>query len=102
MRVLANDEEILNLSDIEKQILCDDIHADNLDADIKRRLAWVINHKIQFNVKRLRDQWLPKLKDRVEAVPTDDLAFAQLVFSQEDYKDCKTRALESERTIAGQ
>ena len=91
MKISVNNRELFSLSDIQKKVICNDIHADILDADLERRLQWVLMHKYEQCMKRLRDEWMPKLKDRVESVPTSDDAFAQLVFSQHDYKDRKTR-----------
>jgi hypothetical protein len=91
MKISVNNKELFSLSDIQKKVICNDIHADTLDADLERRLQWVLTHKYEQCMKRLRDEWLPKLKDRVESVPTSDDAFAYLVFSQPDYKDRKSR-----------
>ena len=91
MKISVNNKELFSLSDIQKRVICNDIHADILDADLERRLQWVLMHKYEQCMKRLRDEWMPKLKDRVESVPTSDDAFASLVFSQPDYKDRKSR-----------
>jgi len=91
MKISVNNKELFSLSDIQKRVICNDIHADILDADLERRLQWVLTHKYEQCMKRLRDEWMPKLKDRVESVPTSDDAFASLVFSQPDYKDRKSR-----------
>lgn len=91
MKISVNNKELFSLSDIQKKVICNDIHADTLHADLERRLQWVLMHKYEQCMKRLRDEWLPKLKDRVESVPTSDDAFASLVFSQPDYKDRKSR-----------
>ena len=91
MKISVNDQELFNLSAIQKQVICNDICSDELDADLQRRLQWVLSHKYEQCMKRLRDQWMPKLSGRVESVPTNDDAFAQLVFSQPDYKDRKAR-----------
>lgn len=91
MKISVNNKELFSLSDIQKRVICNDIHSDILDADLERRLQWVITHKYEQCMKRLRDEWMLKLKDRVESVPTSDDAFASLVFSQPDYKDKKCR-----------
>jgi hypothetical protein len=91
MKISINDTELYTLTLIQKQVIANDIHADQLDEDLKRRVHWILMHKYEQCMKRLRDEWMPKLKDRVAAVPTSDDAFAQLVFSQPDYKDRKSR-----------
>jgi hypothetical protein len=91
MKISVNNRELFSLSEVQKSVICNDIHADELDSDLERRLQWVLTHKYEQCMKRLRDEWMPKLKGRVESVPLDDDAFAQLVFSQPDYKDRKMR-----------
>lgn len=91
MKISVNDKELFCLSDIQKKVICNDIPSDILDSDLQRRLQWVLTHKYEQCMKRLREEWMPKLKGRVQAVPLDDDAFAQLVFSQPDYKDRKDR-----------
>jgi hypothetical protein len=95
MKISVNNRELFSLSEVQKRVICNDIHADILDSDLERRLQWVLMHKYEQCMKRLRDEWMPKLKGRVESVPLDDDAFAQLVFSQQDYKDRKGRELHS-------
>jgi len=95
MKISVNDQELYTLSDVKKQVICNDISLDVLDQDLKRRLEWVLMHKYEQCMKKLRNQWMPKLKGRVESIPLDDDAFAQLIFSQSDYKDRKARDLEN-------
>lgn len=90
MKISVNDNELFTLSEVQKKVIAHNINADELDADLQRRLRWVINHKYEQCMKRLREEWLPELKKRgCESVPLDDDAFANLVFSQEDYMDRK-------------
>ncbi len=95
MKVSVNDQELYTLSEVQKKVLCNDISVDALDEDLKRRLNWVLMHKYEQCMKRLRDHWMPKLKGRVESIPVDDDAFAQLIFSQSDYKDRKARDIDN-------
>lgn len=95
MKISVNNRELFSLSEVQKKVICNDIHADELDSDLERRLHWVLTHKYEQCMKRLRDEWMPKLKDRVPSVPTSDDQFAELVFSQPDYKDRKGRELNS-------
>ena len=91
MKISFNDKELYSLNPTQCNVLCDYIERDKLEEDCKRRLNWVLTHWHEQCMKRLRDEWMPKLKDRVSAVPLDDDKFAELVFSQPDYKDRKAR-----------
>lgn len=49
-------------------------------------------HKYEQCFDRLKKEWEPKLKAAgVAMIPTDNDAFAQLVFSQSGYKNRKVR-----------
>lgn len=92
MKVSVNDQMLFELSDMQKKVICNDIHSEILDDDLKRRLHYVINHKYNRCFKRLKDEWEPKLaKAGVKAIPTDPDEFAALVFAQPDYKDRSQR-----------
>ena len=70
--------------------------ADEFDSDMKRRLNWVLMHKYERCFSRLKAEWDKKLiQNGVQSVPTDPDAYAQLVFSQPNYKDRKARDTEN-------
>ena len=97
MKIKVNDELFFELSETQKKVIKNDIHADEFDEDIKRRLSWVIDHKYQNCLKRMKDEWLQKLKEAgIESIPLNDEKFAELVFKQPDYKDRATRDKEDE------
>lgn len=88
----VNDETVLELSETQKNIICNDINLDDFDSDMKQRVSWVIQNKLEACSRRLRDEWTPKLQLRgVESIPTDNEAFAEVVFAQADYKSRKER-----------
>lgn len=91
MKVFYENEEIINFSETKKKVIKNDISDDIFDEDIKRRLNWVVEHKYEQSLKRLKDEWMPKLKERYESIPTNDDALAELIFSQQDYKDKKVK-----------
>jgi hypothetical protein len=91
MKVSVNGTELFSLNETQRKVLCNDVSSVSLEDDCKRRLQWVLMHKHAQCMERLRKEWLPKLKGRVDVVPLDDDAFAQLVFKQEDYMDKAAR-----------
>ena len=95
MKVSVNGKEIIELSEIQKKVICNDINADIMDADFERRIKYILKHKYERCMERLKQQWMPKLKKNgVTEVPLDNDSFAQLVFAQPNYKDRKARDLE--------
>lgn len=92
MKISVNDKELFSLSEVQKQVIKNDIHVDKFDADMNRRLQWVLMHKYDQCFARLKSQWDPKLiANGIKMIPTDQDEYAQLVFSQPDYKDRSSR-----------
>ncbi len=96
MKVSVNDKELFSLSETQKKVICHDIPMELLDDDLKRRLKYILTHKYERCFERLKKEWEPKLAAAgVESIPTNKDAFAELVFSQPDYKDRATRDAEA-------
>ena len=87
MKISVDDKELLTLSETQKKVICNDISTDIFEEDMNRRLKYILIHKYDQCFDRLKKEWEPKLADRMDSVPTGKDAFAQLVFSQSDYKD---------------
>ena len=101
MKISVDDQEIFTLTDTEKQVIQDDVPSEIFDEDMKRRLQFILSHKYERCLKRIREEWEPKLKSKgVAMLPTDDNAFATLVFSQPDYKNRSQR--DSEQDLVNQ
>jgi hypothetical protein len=92
MKIACNNEQLFELNEVQRKVICNDVHADEFDADMKRRLEYIVMHKYEQCFKRLKAEWDSKLAARgVEMIPTNADAYAQLVFSQPDYKCRKGR-----------
>lgn len=93
MKISVNDQEIYTLSDIQKRVIKNDILEEIFEDDMRRRLKWVLlDEKYANCFDRLKKEWEPRLIERGHAsLPTDKDAFAQLVFSQPDYKSRSQR-----------
>ncbi len=63
--------------------------------EFEKRIVWILPHRWKRCLNRLKLSWMPKLEKRgIMDVPIDDELFAELVFSQSDYKDRDARDLE--------
>lgn len=92
MKISVNDQELYTLSDTQKKVIMHDIPTELFDADMKRRLQWVLTHKYDEVFKRLKSEWDPLLAaNGVKMIPTDPDEYAQLVFSQPNYRDRSMR-----------
>jgi hypothetical protein len=95
MKISVNDEELFSLSEVQKKVIKNDIHQEVFDEDMKRRLKYILMHKYEECFKRLKSEWEPKLKAKgIAMIPTDDDAFAELIFSQTEYKNRSQRDAE--------
>jgi hypothetical protein len=96
MKVSVNGQDLFELSDIQKKVICNDIHEDIFDEDMKRRLEWIIMDKYENCFRRLKAEWDVKLAENgIKALPVDKDEYCRLVFEQPNYKCRKTRDLES-------
>ena len=96
MKISVDDKEFFRLTDTQKKVIKNDIHEDIFDEDMKRRLHYILTHKYERCFERLKKEWDLKLKDRgIEMIPTNEEKFAELVFSQPDYKCRATREKET-------
>ncbi len=99
MKISVDGQELFALSEVQQKVIKNDIHGDIFDSDMKRRLQYILTHKYERCFDRLKQEWMPKLKDRVSSIPTDDEALASLIFSQPDYKCRKTRDCEAQAEL---
>lgn len=97
MKISVNDQKLYELSETRKKVIKNNIPENIFEADMKRRLEWVLMHKYEECFKDLHQEWLPKLAIRMDAVPTDPDKFAELVFLQPDYKSKQMELDEGKR-----
>ena len=96
MKISVNNIDLFELSEVQRKVICNDINMDEFEADMKRRLQYILMHKYEKCFKRLKDQWDPILAaNGVDMIPTNPDKYAELVFSQPNYKCRKSRDLEA-------
>ena len=92
MKISVNDQHLFTLSETQKKVIKNDILEDIFDDDMKRRLEWVLTHKYERCFERLKKEWDQKLAAKgVAMIPTNPDAYAELVFSQPEYKNRSQR-----------
>ena len=88
MKVKVNDKVIFELAEWEKNVLKHEIPTEIFDADMERRLEWVLKHLVEQCYNRFEKEWIEKLRAKgVASIPTDKASFVALVLSQPDYKN---------------
>jgi hypothetical protein len=92
MKISVDDQDLYTLSEVQKKVIKNDIHDDEFEDDVKRRLKWVLHHKYEQCFKRLKEEWDKKLPSLgIKSVPTNEQEYAELVFSQKEYKSRKQK-----------
>ena len=80
------------LLEARQEVLSKDDYMKEEEKELCDRMAWILQHKYERCFERLKLEWNPKLEARgLTEVPADPDAFAELVFSQPDYKDRSQR-----------
>ena len=98
MIIKVDNKPILDITKTMVNVLRNETTDNDINEDIERRLAWIITNKYEQCFRRLQAEWLPKLSDRgIETIPTNKEKFAELVFSQPDYKNRTERENNPER-----
>lgn len=88
MKISVDGAEVFELSETQKKVIKHEIPAPIFEADMKRRLHWVLNQKYEQCFNRFRNEWEKKLiAEGVKSLPTDRDEFAKLVFAHPEYKD---------------
>ncbi len=101
MKISVDDKELFSLSEIQKAVIRNDINEDIFEDDMKRRLQYILTHKYERCMHRLKNEWIPKLKGRLDSIPLDDDKLAELILRQPDYKNRKVRDEEDRLKFEG-
>ena len=95
MKIFVDNDQVFELNETKKKVIKNDIHENIFVDDMKRRVRWILEHKYENCFKRLKQEWEPKLAAKgLKSIPTDADEFAELVFSQTDYKNRSQRESE--------
>ena len=97
MKVSVDDVELFTISDVQKKVIMNDVMSDIFEADMRRRLFYIINERYKASLKKLKEDWIPKLQaSGMESIPLNDDALATIIFDHPEYKDRKTRQDEAD------
>ena len=91
MKIQINGKDCFELSELQKKVIMNDIHEDEFESDMKRRLEYILQRKYEQCFERLKAEWMPVLEKSMDAVPTDPNKLAEVIFSHLDYKSRKYR-----------
>lgn len=94
MKISINDVEFLTLSENQKAVI--EFNVLSTQEWVENLLREYIANKFNACFKRLKEEWDTKLAERgIEMIPASPEAYAELVFSQPDYKNRSQRDSET-------
>lgn len=101
MKISVDGKDILELSETQKKVIMHDIPQEIFEQDMCRRLCYILEHKYERCMERLKNEWCglhngqpSKLaQNGVRSMPTDDQELAELIFAQPNYADRSARDL---------
>ena len=102
MKIKVDGVDVFQLEAWEKTVIQNDIPTEEFEADMKRRLEYILKHKAEQCFVRFEKEWLEKLRadPSVQSIPTDKVAFVALVTARPDYKDRSKRDAEEKAKLA--
>jgi len=85
--IKLNDVEILNVSELDIKVLEYILKKD----EINDRVSFLLSDSILSEIKKAKNiltgDWVPKIRERYDSMPTQDNDIGVLIFSQPDYQD---------------
>ncbi len=101
MQITVDGEDLFEITPTEIELLEYVLISSEVNADCKRRLKWVLTHKISQIYKHLKNEWMPILEadPEVTQVPIDNEAFFNMVKVRPDYKDRDAKDAETAAEI---
>lgn len=89
--VKVNNEELLRFTQPKVNVFTIMVRTDAWRY-MRDKLKWVVTHKLDRIVEKMRLEWEPKLRAAgITEVPLSPEGFAELVFKQKGYQDRKAR-----------
>ena len=91
---MANHTKTLTLTDLQQQILSNDLYNDTDNAGLDAWIDDALTGKINNCWKRMQQEWTTKLMNDdsfTDAIPSNQADFVALVIARSDYKNRKAR-----------
>ena len=91
---MANHTKTLTLTDLQQQILSNDLYNDSDNAGIDEWIDAAMTGKINNCWKRMQQEWTTKLMNDesfTDPIPSNQADFVALIIARSDYKNRKAR-----------
>ena len=91
---MANHTKSVVLTDLQQQILSNDLYNDDDNKGIDEWIQGAVDGKINNCWKRMQQEWTTKLMNDssfTDPIPSNQADFVKLVLARSDYKNRKAR-----------
>ena len=91
---MANHTKTVTLTNLQQQILANDLYTDTDNAGLDTWIQNAIDGKINNCWKRMQTEWTTKLMNDssfTDPIPSNQADFVKLVLARSDYKNRKAR-----------
>ena len=91
---MANHTKTVVLTDVQQQILSNDLYNDSNNAGLDAWIQEAVDGKINNCWKRMQQEWTTKLMNDdsfTDAIPSNQADFVALILARDDYKNRKER-----------
>ena len=91
---MANHTKTVVLTDLQQQILSNDLYNDSNNAGLDAWIQEAVDGKINNCWKRMQQEWTTKLMNDdsfTDAIPSNQADFVALILARDDYKNRKAR-----------
>ena len=91
---MANHTKSIVLTDLQQQILSNDLYNDSDNAGLDAWIQAAVDGKINNCWKRMQREWTDKLMNDssfTDSIPSNQEDFVKLVLARSDYKNRKAR-----------
>ena len=91
---MANHTKTITLTDLQQQILSNDLYTDTDNAGLDAWIQAAVDGKINNCWKRMQREWTDKLMNDssfTDSIPSNQADFVKLVLARSDYKNRKAR-----------
>ena len=91
---MANHTKTVVLTDLQQQILSNDLYNDSNNAGLDDWIQGAVDGKINNCWKRMQQEWTTKLMNDdsfTDSIPSNQADFVALILARDDYKNRKER-----------
>lgn len=93
MKIQIDGKDFFEISDYQYRVMCNEVNEKLFYYEIETLIKFTLDNRFNECYKNLMNEWMPKLSERMDSVPTNPEKLVDLIISQKDYQSRKMRDL---------